>query len=47
MRTTKGFRFSPKAIKYLEALAKEEGVSQTKILEDLLLKEAVKRGIEN
>ena len=47
MRINKSFRFSIKSVKLLELLAKDNEVSLTKTLEDLILKEAVKRGLED
>ena len=44
---TTTYQFSVRVQNLLEDLAKDEGVSRTKIIEYLVLKEAIKRGLED
>ena len=41
------FKFTEKTLKFLEELAKHQNTSKTRIVEDLVLKEAIKKGLED
>ena len=47
MRISKSYRFTKRTVKLLKILAKEEESSETKFIEDLVYKEAIKRGHED
>ena len=47
MRKMTSFKFTEKTLKFLEELAKQQNTSKTRIVEDLVLKEAIKKGLEN